>query len=112
MKAHSAPPNSLLPLLDAANSTTQLENLEMKSWTGVPCSEAGAPATLKAKLTWGCDPTCSLSLLIPYGGSPEAAPTHQTREQRERQETRAKARRYFFIFSSFFPLPGGGTSSP
>lgn len=38
--------------------------------------------------------------------------THQTREQRERQETRAKARRYFFIFSSSFPLPGGGTSSP
>lgn len=40
-----------------------------------------------------------------------AAATHQTREHRDRQETRAKARRYFFIFSSFFPLPEGGTSS-
>lgn len=39
------------------------------------------------------------------------AATHQTREHRERHETRAKARRYFFIFSSFFPLPEGGTSS-
>ena len=39
------------------------------------------------------------------------AATHQTREHRERQETRAKARRYFFIFSSFLPLPEGGTSS-
>lgn len=55
-----------------------------------------------------CDPGCSPLPLT--GNSHMVAATHQTREHRDRQETRAKARRYFFIFSSF-PLPEGGTSS-
>lgn len=58
-------------------------------------------------MTWAApSPPSPLS-----GNSRVIAGTHQTREHRERQETRAKARRYFFIFSSFFPLPEGGTSS-
>lgn len=44
------------------------------------------------------------------GKSRAVEATHQTREHRKRQETKAKARLYFFIFSSF-PRPEGGTSS-
>jgi hypothetical protein len=67
--------------------------------------------TRHTKMTWGCDLGDSLPSRCPHGNSREIAATHHTREQRDRQETRAKARRYFFIFSSFFPLPEGGTSS-
>lgn len=67
--------------------------------------------TLKAGMIWGCDLGRSLPPSPLTGNSRVVAATHQTREHRERKETRAKARRYFFIFSSFFPLPEGGTSS-
>lgn len=65
----------------------------------------------KVGTTWGCDPGCSPSPPPARGKSRAVEGTHHTREHRERQETRAKARWYFFIFSSFFPRPEGGTSS-
>lgn len=102
------------PPSDSVNSKTQLDHLKRRSRVAAvsPAWGAGAPATPKSQDDLGVWPDL---LPLPYGAhgkSREVAPTHQTSEQRERQETRAKARRYFFIFSSFFPLPGGGTSSP
>lgn len=112
-KAKSDPQYPLLSLLELCKfqNTTRKPQEEELGGRCVPGLGAGAPSNPKSRDDLGVWPD-----LLPLS-SPREVPrgrplTHQTREQRERQETRAKARRYFFIFSSFFPLPGGGTSSP
>lgn len=115
------PPTPFSPPLDSVHSKAQPDHLKRKSWVAtVPPAWGGGdgdrstrkpPQSHEDSLGGVTRPAPS----PPITSTPKSrgvAPTHQTREQRERQETRAKARRYFFIFSSFFPLPGGGTSSP
>lgn len=75
-KAKSDPQDCLLSLLDSANSKTQLgkpqEWRNQHGWPPCPLLGAEAPATQKAEMIWGCDPT--YSIFHPHGKSPEAGP--------------------------------------